>query len=491
MNPPKRIDSYIRVSRVGERGGTDSYGSPKDQRAAIERWAEYKGVQIVAEHLDEDESGGSQERPGLEAAIARALAGETDGIVCYDISRFSRFTEGGLRDLRRLEEAGARLVFATEDLDTATVHGKMLFTILLATHAAALDQHKARWKVTKSRAIAEGRQIGPTPPGYARANGKRGGLVPDPTTGPVVTEAYRLAAGDPTLQSVVAHLRAAIPTKTFTARNKATAERYGVGIGESVTVDATWNPTTVRRLLASPVYLGTAAYGSEVNENAHEALTDLATWTRAQHSPSRKRGPSAEHPLSGDVLCATCEQPMVGSRSGSVKQGNERRMLKCVNKDCPKRASISAEVLETRLLAFLVDVSRWSQEHGGNPSLRESFTGEKPKPVDTRAVSEAESALASAKLRREQWATADLDVDPAQWAARDKALAEAVSEAQDAYDRAVQEAGPVEPVPEWQEIAAAGVAGVGPFVRQLGMEVVVQPGRGWTPERVRLRNRRN
>jgi DNA invertase Pin-like site-specific DNA recombinase len=112
MNPPKRIDAYLRVSRVGERAGSESYGSPDNQRAAIQRWAEYKQAEIVTEHLDEDESGGTQERPGLEAAIARALAGQTDGIVCYDISRFSRFTEGGLRDLRRLEEAGARLVFA-------------------------------------------------------------------------------------------------------------------------------------------------------------------------------------------------------------------------------------------------------------------------------------------------------------------------------------------------------------------------------------------
>jgi DNA invertase Pin-like site-specific DNA recombinase len=84
------------------------------------------------------------------------VAGETDGIAAYAISRFSRFTDGGLRDLRRLHEAGARLVFATEDIDPSTVHGKMIYTILLPTHEADLEQHKARWRATKARGIREG-----------------------------------------------------------------------------------------------------------------------------------------------------------------------------------------------------------------------------------------------------------------------------------------------------------------------------------------------
>ena len=230
MNPPKRMDSYLRVSRVGERAGQDSYGSPEDQRGAISRWAGYKGVELVREHLDEDESGGSQERPGLEAAIKRALAGETGGIVCYDISRFSRFTEGGLRDLRRLEEAGARLVFATEEIDTSTVHGRMVYTILLATHEAALEQHKARWRVTKARGISEGRQIGPTPVGYTRERGGHGRLVPHATQGPAISRAYELAAaGDLAGASPTCGTRSRPPVGRRASRRppSATASRSG------------------------------------------------------------------------------------------------------------------------------------------------------------------------------------------------------------------------------------------------------------------------
>src|SRR5215213_5072259 len=139
------MDGVVRVSRVGERGGDDSYGSPTVQREAMQRWATYQEADLARIFVDEDESGGTQDRPGLVAAIERALSGQTAGIVVYNVSRFSRFTEGGLRDLRRLEEAGARLVFVQEQLDTSTVHGKMIFTILLATHEAALEQIKAGW----------------------------------------------------------------------------------------------------------------------------------------------------------------------------------------------------------------------------------------------------------------------------------------------------------------------------------------------------------
>src|SRR4051812_49357339 len=102
---------------MGRKG--PGYISPGVQREAIERWAAYKGIQVATWHVDEDESGGTHDRPGLNAAIQRALSGETGGIVSWKIDRFSRFTEHGLRDLRRLEEVGARLAFVVEDVDTS------------------------------------------------------------------------------------------------------------------------------------------------------------------------------------------------------------------------------------------------------------------------------------------------------------------------------------------------------------------------------------
>ena len=54
----------------------------------------------------------------------------------WKIDRFSRYTEGGLRDLRRLEEAGARLAFVVEDIDTSGPMGKFVYAP--ARNAASL-----------------------------------------------------------------------------------------------------------------------------------------------------------------------------------------------------------------------------------------------------------------------------------------------------------------------------------------------------------------
>jgi DNA invertase Pin-like site-specific DNA recombinase len=70
---------------------------------------------------------GRTSAPAFERAIDRAVTGETGGVVSWKIDRFSRYTEGGLRDLRRLEEAGARLAFVVEDIDTSGPMGKFVY----------------------------------------------------------------------------------------------------------------------------------------------------------------------------------------------------------------------------------------------------------------------------------------------------------------------------------------------------------------------------
>lgn len=56
------MDGYIRVSRVGGRGG-DSFISPDVQREQIAAWTKLRGVTIAAWHEDLDQSGGSIDRP--------------------------------------------------------------------------------------------------------------------------------------------------------------------------------------------------------------------------------------------------------------------------------------------------------------------------------------------------------------------------------------------------------------------------------------------
>jgi site-specific DNA recombinase len=93
---PKTMDGYVRVSRRMGREGP-GYISKDVQREAIERWADYRGITIATWHVDEDESGGTQDRPGIVAALKRVEAGESDGIACWRLNRFARNVSEALR----------------------------------------------------------------------------------------------------------------------------------------------------------------------------------------------------------------------------------------------------------------------------------------------------------------------------------------------------------------------------------------------------------
>ncbi len=322
MTHPKRMDGYIRVSRRMGREGP-GYISPQVQRDAIARWADYRGVEIAGWYVDEDETGGTQDRPGLNAAVERAVCGDTDGIVSWKIDRFSRYTEGGLRDLRRLEDAGARLVFVVEDIDTSGPMGRFVYTVMLAMAEYFLGSIKAGWVTAKTRAIGRGVHIGPTPLGFERNDD--GTLAVDPERGPIVTEAFKVCARDG-LSAAMEMLRRRSPERTWTA----------------------W---TARRFFSQRVYLGQVAYGDQVQAGAHTALVTRATFELVQHllgDGERVRRPSEDFPLSGIAACGTCGSGMVGGRGGT----DSRRVYRC-SRRCDAPAVTSAIPLEQHVVNYL------------------------------------------------------------------------------------------------------------------------------------------
>src|SRR2546421_2393489 len=157
------MDGYVRVSRRMGREGP-GYISPDVQREAIQRWADYRGVEIAAWHFDEDESGGSQNRPGLRAAMDRIEAGETDGIAVWKIDRFARNVHEAVRDVKRMQSRPGRpahFASVTEDIDPTGPFGDFILTIMLAVATLQRDSLVEGWKIAKARAMDRDVKIGP------------------------------------------------------------------------------------------------------------------------------------------------------------------------------------------------------------------------------------------------------------------------------------------------------------------------------------------
>ena len=101
--------SYTRVS-------TDDQHSLMAQLEMIRKFAEGNGLELVQEFEDEEHGGTTDNRPGFQRMIAAALSPEKpfDTIIVYDISRFSSSASGLIRYRNQIEEAGIRLLSATE-----------------------------------------------------------------------------------------------------------------------------------------------------------------------------------------------------------------------------------------------------------------------------------------------------------------------------------------------------------------------------------------
>ena len=188
-----RLDGYKRVSRVGGRSG-EGYISPHVQEEAIESYARELGGEIVAWHDDQDFTGGNIERPGFQAVLERLRVGQTDGIVVMKIDRFARSVADGASIVREILDREQVFASCHERIDPRTPEGKYMMTSFLANAELFLDQAKAAWQTAKSRAVARGVHIGPTPVGYQREPSQP--LIPHPVYGPAITALFERAGSE-------------------------------------------------------------------------------------------------------------------------------------------------------------------------------------------------------------------------------------------------------------------------------------------------------
>lgn len=450
---PRRMTGYVRVSRIAGRSG-ESFISPALQREQIAGWAKLRGVEIVAWLEDLDVSGNAKaaERPGLASFMDALREGETDGIVVARLDRLSRLgVADALALVESIQEAGGSIAALDLGIDPTTPFGEFAMTLMLGLARMERRRISDSWDHAKSRATDRGVKIGPTPFGYRRLDDAR--LEPDPVYGPVVSEAFRLAAQQG-LDAALAYL-----------------VEHGNG--------RAWTASTVRRFLTKRSYLGESNYGDLVNLEAHEPLVSRATWEAAQPEPASRRRPKATFPLSGLATCAACGNALVGARGGN----DARRVYRCSaalasfkGKRCTSPTTVTAELLEDLVRSRAIDAL---EAHPG-------FTGDE----DTAA------ALAGAEvaLRARERALADLlaDVDLRATLGADnfrslaRSTVEAVDDARAIYRDAARQAERQTWTPTPELLATAELQELGELLRGVIERVIVARGRTPLVSRVRI-----
>jgi len=148
---------YCRVSTAGQ---ALHGASLPDQQEAIETYCTAHGIELVEVVKDAGISGKKwATRRGIQRVKKMVEHGEADLIVVKSMSRLGRSTRELLNIMAELEQAGASLVLLRENLNTSTVAGRLMRTVLAAIAEFEVDLIVERTTDGKARRRREGKAV--------------------------------------------------------------------------------------------------------------------------------------------------------------------------------------------------------------------------------------------------------------------------------------------------------------------------------------------
>ena len=291
----KRAVVYCRVSTEEQAKGGVSLGMQKDRLTML---GPALGMVVVDVIIDDGYSAKDLNRPGIQKVLGMIRAKSFDTLLVYKVDRLTR----SLNDLCQLEvmmsKNGVEIRSSTENFETGTPIGRMLFNLLGSFAQFERELIAERTRDARERLWQEGRWGMRAPFGYKFDNKM---LIPHPIQGPLVRELYERAVTT-SVRDLLISIR---PDTRYDARK--------------------WHLARVHDVLTSRAYLGEVKRGKQWGPGLHEAIITPALYGLVQATLLRRknvfgpRGPS-QNLFSGIALCGTCGAKLVartGRRKGS------------------------------------------------------------------------------------------------------------------------------------------------------------------------------
>jgi DNA invertase Pin-like site-specific DNA recombinase len=145
---------YARVSTGN--GGQ----SPEMQVRELRDYCKRRGWKVGHEYIDEGISGSKESRPQLNKLLADAHLRRFDAVVCWRFDRFARSVSHLLRALETFKALGIEFVSLSEQVDTSTPAGKLVFTVLGAVAELERSLIAERVRAGLRNARAKGKILG-------------------------------------------------------------------------------------------------------------------------------------------------------------------------------------------------------------------------------------------------------------------------------------------------------------------------------------------
>ena len=150
-----QVALYARVST------NNHHQDPEVQLADMRKFCEYKGWTIVDVYVDKGVSGTKSSRPELNRLMEDAKLLKFQAVIVWKFDRFARNARHMLQALEVFQNNGIAFVSTTENIDTSTATGKMVFTIIAAVaemeRSNTVERIHAGLRLARSKGHKSGR----------------------------------------------------------------------------------------------------------------------------------------------------------------------------------------------------------------------------------------------------------------------------------------------------------------------------------------------
>ena len=149
-----RVAIYARVSTIG------NGQSPEMQLRELREYVMRRGWELADEYTDEGISGAKDSRPELNRLMEDAHKRRFDCVLVWKFDRFARSVSHLLRALEMFKAQGIEFISFSEQMDTSTPTGKMIFTVLGAVAELERSLIGERVRAGVRNARAKGKKLG-------------------------------------------------------------------------------------------------------------------------------------------------------------------------------------------------------------------------------------------------------------------------------------------------------------------------------------------
>ncbi|MDY6965724.1 MAG: recombinase family protein [Halobacteriota archaeon] len=247
----KKVGIYVRVSTEEQATSGISLDAQVEK---LEQYCNLNGWDILRKYVDAGLSGSTIDRPELQKMIDDCRGGLINVILVYKLDRLSRSLRDIILTIDELREYGVDFVSLTEQIDTTTAVGQLMFHIIGAF--AEFERNIIRERVIfgMDKKAKDGHVQYKAPFGYEYIDGK---LIVDDEEAEIIKDIY------------IAYL---VDKSTYKV-----AKKFSISQRQT------------HRILTNKTYLGKVKWKGEVIDGEHEAIIDQDTFNQVTEVMKNKR----------------------------------------------------------------------------------------------------------------------------------------------------------------------------------------------------------